>query len=202
MRAALREAWRFSDQCGLPYSKAERVDDMLSLELSYYCSDPMLALTITMQAQGWNETRNPFCIDYAVHLCDRSDTPIPAVLAELIADVARCRLNGTVQGGTPGVIKRKAAQSHALTFMANLRAVGLTLEASASKAAAMSLREEFPARYTASTLQKLYTQEWRALEGKLREHFKSEAGVAQLAGWRRLIPQLPDAPPELIGDRR
>jgi hypothetical protein len=201
-RARLHNEWRIASDLGTPVSEAEKMWEMVRLEMNFCCPDFVRGMSIAAHAQRWIETRNPFHIDAAVHLCSLMKIVPPPALAELVTDVARRRLRGEIQAGTPQKIFRAAAKDHALTFMTCLCASGLTVEAAASKAAAELLNPIFGASYNTSSLQKFYTRRWRSIEAKRREYWASEDGAAQLAEWLRVIPGLPDAPDDLKGARR
>lgn len=201
--AKIRNGWRIAEDCGLPATESEKVWEMVRAEMRFYCPDFMRGVSIAEHARQWIETRNPFHVDAAVQLCGLVGIAPPPTLASLVAEVARLRLAGDVRGGTAAKIFREAAKDHALVFMTNLCAAGLTLEQASIKAAAQLMHPQFGARYNASSLQKFYSKRWRKMESERREYWNTtDEGAAQLAEWQRIIPSLPDAPEELWGERR
>ncbi|MFA7585403.1 MAG: hypothetical protein WCY11_04285 [Novosphingobium sp.] len=204
-RAFQRNQWRISTDCGNPPSEARKVWDMMRLEMTFYCPAKYygLGVSIAYHARAWVENRNPFHVDAAVQLCDQAGFAPPPTLAALVAEVARARMAGSTRDGTADKIKREAAKDYALNLMTNLCAAGLNVEQASIKAAAQLLNPVFSKRYNASSLNKFYNEKWRDIEKEKREYWKStEEGAALLAEWLRLIPQMPDAPPESRGERR
>ena len=201
-RADERNGWRIAEDCGDPKSEADKVWGMVWLEMRFYCPDFMRGLSIAHHARQWIETRNPFYIDAAGYLCDLSGISPPPALAELVADVQLKRLRGDVRAGTGAKIFKEAAKDHALTLMTVLCAAGLTQKAASIKAAAQLMHPQFGGRYKASVLEKDYTKSknFRRIQAARQEYWTTtEEGAAQLAEWLRIIPQLPDAPDEMIG---
>lgn len=201
-RAFKHRGWRIATDCGLPPSEADKVWDIVWLEMNFYCPDFMKGMSIAHHARCWIENRNPFHIDAAVVLCGQVGIRPPPALAELVLDVARRRLTGEIQSGTPAKIMREAAKDHALNMMVSLCAAGLTREEAASKAAAQLLHPQFAASYNASSLEKWYTKKWRDREAQRRDYWATPEGAEQREEWLNIIPLLPDAPPELKGERR
>lgn len=201
-RDELRNQWRIAEGCGRPRTEAGKVWDMVQLEMKFYCPDFMRGMTIASYAMQWVETRNPHFIDGAVYLCALSNFDPPPALAALVAEAARQRFLGEVQGGTPDQIHRSNAKSQALTLMANLRVAGASLELAASKAAKFMADHEPGRALKASSLEKYYSSEWRRLEDALRRQIGEEAEGNRLAQWKQILASLPEADDELRGNRR
>lgn len=203
-REQQRNSWRISTELGRPPSEAKRLWDALRLEAPFYCPADkfLLGVSIAFHAKSWIETRNPFHIDAAVVLCDLARMePLPS-LAPLIRDVAAKRLNGEVGAGTAAKIRKENARGNALTLMTILCAAGASLEVAASKAARQLAERHGKALYKASSLDKSYTKTWRRMEADRRHYFATAEGAPALAEWQRILPLLPDADENMIGERR
>ena len=204
-REQTRNGWRIAESVGMPQSAAEKLAEIVRLEMQFYCADFMRGLSVAYHAQKWLETGNPHHIDAAVHLCALSGIAPPPALAVEVARVAEKRLSGTISSGTAGKIIRAGVLDRALTLMAVLRAAGASLEVAASKAAQYLADTAAPHGFKASTLERRYSEKY------LRGNPSPESVMHQ--AWTEHPPEvkaqraailaaIPESGPSLKGDRR
>lgn len=203
-RAVAHNGWRISESLGMPSSAAEKLGELVRLEMQFYCPDFMRGLSIASHAQQWLETGNPHHIDAAVHLCALSGIAPPPALAVEVAKVAAERLSGPIRRGTAEKIIRAGVLGRALTLMTVLRAAGASLEVAASKAARYNA-ETAPHRFKASTLEKRYSERYLqgtpTLEAELHRAWTEHPPEVH-AQWKAMLAALPEAEPDLKGERR
>ncbi|WP_404375981.1 hypothetical protein [Vreelandella aquamarina] len=180
----------------------------------------------------WLTERNPYHIDLAVMYCHQHGLMPPPVLWRYMGEVATKRFNGEAPAGTPAKITKEQTKTNAMILMANLIFYGDTIEAAASKAAAYyvrhkasTLQKEYVKRwrkpYKRSSLHPDELKKAAAtlgMEVDLRdvpippanleeEHFQRwrEQGFIPdewREQWCQLREQLPEADPDLKGERR
>lgn len=210
-RAIERDDWRCADECGRPRSEDDRVWDMLSLEMEFYCTDHGARLSVPWLISEWvrGGRRNPYLVDEAiVRLHEAGGEPSPAMWPE-IATAAQQRIDGRRPIGTPAKIRRESVHSRAFRLMVQALMSGRTLESAAGKAAVW-LEQNYPDfQLKASTLEKRYTDEWRSAQpsGRSREQdefirWSHPSAAEDRKALAALVELLPDPSDELKGNRR
>ena len=199
-RENLRNQWRISEECGNPPSEADKVRDMVLLEMKFACSNLPRCLSVAKYASDWVSTRNPFHIDAAVYLCSLDGCTPPPALAEQVAAVAKARLFGHSRAGTAEQIFKDNARAYAMTLMAKLCAAGATVESSASKVAQQLASQTGSPVFKASSLERYYARAGRDIERDMRKDFADDP--VHLAEWQATIEEMAEACDDLKGDRR
>ena len=185
---------------------AFEVFEFVKLEIQFAARSDAAAMAVAGLAHRWVESRNPYYLDMAMACCRQQEIPPTPTLWRLIGELDERRINGDSLSGTPGKIVKEQAARAVLILMANLIYQGDTLESAASKAAA-EYKRRYPQLkpYKASSLERKYTDEWRR-PGFERDQFATwdKRGLPDQwqDAWRQIRDALPEADPEMKGDRR
>jgi len=174
--AALKSAWEVREALGPPMSEADRVWDLVSLELRFSANDkPRQHLqSIRSHVRQWMETRNPHYVDAAFLDCRKAGIAPTPTLLKLMEEVSTLRLAGLDRGGTGKQIHNSRVHSEALRIVCFLHLSGLSVPVAASKAARYISDQNQGKRYKASTLERDYCDHFRVGKPSL-EDFHREA---------------------------
>lgn len=205
----LRNVWAIGEKIGDPASLKMQVHDLVLLEMKSLTSFEV-AMPVANAAANWIESGDPYYINYAIVICHEFQIVPPSSLQKEIYQVAKKRLNGEIVVDKSKSIVAKAATNSTLMFIANLIHSGDTLTAACSKGATWRAQKYSTLRsMKASTLESYYTKEWRKKKsrGKSFEkiHFekwdKCKSSEDKTI-WSRIRELIPEASPELKGERR
>lgn len=157
-------------------------------------------------AYRWMTERNPHYLDLAMTFCHQHSIPPTPTLWRLLGELAEMRINGAEPLGNPEPIIKDYFKGDILTLMLNLIYHGATLEEAASKAAAQYVKRHPGVKpYKASTLQRDYVKKFRKT-GMEAEYFdswnKGDMPNDWREQWRKIRDLLPEADPDLKGERR
>jgi hypothetical protein len=204
-REVLEREHEIARRCGLPVSRGFEIYEFIKLEVQF-AANWDAAMAVSALARNWITSRNPYYLDMAVAYCHQKEIPPTPTLWNLIGELAEKRMNGDSLSGTPEKIIKEKAASTILMLMANLIYHGDTLESAASKAA-VEYKRRYPQLkpYKASSLERKYTNDWRR-PGFERDQFATwdKHGLPDQwrDAWRQIRDGLPEADPEMKGDRR
>ncbi|HCE38789.1 MAG: hypothetical protein CL549_04355 [Alcanivorax sp.] len=202
---ALDRKYDIKQRHGFEVRKGWKEYEYVKLEVQFTAGwDAAMALAGLVYS--WMTKRNPHYLDLAMTYCRQHEIPPTPTLWRLLGELAEMRINGDSLPGTPEKIIKEKAASAILILMANLIYHGDTLESAASKAAA-EYKRRYPQLkpYKASSLERKYTDEWRN-PGWERDHFATwdKHGLPDQwrDAWKQIRDALPEADPEMKGDRR
>ncbi|WP_027965572.1 hypothetical protein [Halomonas halocynthiae] len=167
---------------------------------------PGQASIIAAYVSEWEKTGNAFYIDAAIAALKEAGLPVTPTIQSEVAKAALKRLDDTGRGGGRKVVKNSVVLDAAFKLMMNLvykKRMGI--DAAASKAAMYVHQkyEGFGAKtYKASYLAKCYTEQIRPEREKQFFAYLDSYEPEHKERWDAVMHLFPDAPDELIGNRR
>lgn len=202
-----QRCWEIAEELGKPVTESMKAFEAICDEMMHVNIERAKVLDIAAHVKSWKETKNPHYIDLAMLMMSEAGCQPTETLATE-GNVARLlRFNGS-PAGTAASIKNESAEMQALHLMANLIYQGMTLWASAEKAASYyAIKYPSYKQKKASTLERFYTRKIRAT-GIERDFFhawnKNMDGKASeyATYWQAFSDAIPPCPDDLKGNAR
>ena len=198
-RAQILRTHEIARELGI-VNDAQNARELVQLEMNH-AANYDLACALGWMAYKWVRERNPYYMDFAVVRCTDAGVAPSQTLQRCITDAAMLRLEGA-PSGTAEKIRRESAKWMAFVLMMNLRYHGEPLSRAASMAAQW-MNDSLGKANKASSLEKLYQNEVKG-PGIEAQYFASWSQYKEPLDpeWMQTIDALPEASPELKGERR